>query len=155
MMPRVCPGYRREARQVITKTEGNGVGHGNKKMMLTAGGAGEDDPEELVKEEVHAPAEGRSVLGVEVRLVQRNQAKDPSPVAMQYGGTKNAVHGKLLWRAKEKDDAAGVPLEAVQAGDKRLPHNVCRKLVNMVGFHQGISQGLLLETPQKSHGQQK
>ena len=102
--------------------------------MLTAGSAREDNPEELVKEEVDAPTEGRAVLGVEARLDQRDQSKDAPPVATQYGGTEGAVHGKLLRRAEEEDDAAGVRLEAVQARDKRPPHNFCRKLVNMVGF---------------------
>ena len=61
-MPRLHPGYRLEARQVITKAEGHGGGHGNKKRMWATGGAGEDDPEELVREEADALAEGRAVL---------------------------------------------------------------------------------------------
>ena len=155
MMPRVCPGHGCEARQVVTQMEGHGGGHGNKKRVLTAGGAGEDDPEELAEEEADVPAEGCAVLGVEVRLVQRDQAKDPSPVATQYGSTDDAVHGELLRRAEEEDNAAGVPLEAVQAGDKRLPHDVRRKLINMMGFRQGISQGPLPETLQKIRDQRE
>ena len=123
--------------------------------MLKIRSAGEDNPEELVKEEADAPTEGRAVLSVEVRLIQRNQAKDPPPMATQYDGTEDAVRGELLWRAEEKDDTAGVPLEAVQAGDKRIPHNVHQKLVNVMGFHQGIGQGPLPEPLQKISRQRK
>ena len=107
--------------------------------MLSAGGAGECDPEKLIKEEADAAAEGRAVLGVEVRLVQGDKAKDPSSVAAQHGGAEDAVLEKLLWQTEEKDEAAGVGVEAVQAGDERVAHNVRRKLVNMVSLHQGIS----------------
>ena len=68
--------------------------------MLRAGGAGEDEPEELVEEEANALAEGRAVVGVEVRLVQRDRAKDPSSVVTQYGGTEDSVRGELLRRAE-------------------------------------------------------
>ena len=123
--------------------------------MLTAGSAGEDNPEELVKEEADAAAEGRAVLSVELGLIQCDQAKDHPLVATQYGGTEAAVHGELLQRVEEEDDAAGVCLEAVQAGDKRLPHDVRRKLINMMGFRQGIRQGPLPETLQKIRGQRE
>ena len=50
------------------------------------GGAGEDDPDKLIEEEADAAAEGRAVLGVEVCLVQGNEAKDP------------IVRGNAAWR---------------------------------------------------------
>ena len=79
MMPRLLPGDDRKARQVITKAESHGGGHGKNKRMLMIGSAGEDNQEELVKEEADAVAEGRVVLGAKMRLVQGNQAKDPCP----------------------------------------------------------------------------
>ena len=69
---------------------------GESQRMLTTGSEGEDNPEELVKEEADAAAEGRAVLSVEVGLIQCDQAKDLPPVATQYGGTEDAVHGELL-----------------------------------------------------------
>ena len=51
--------------------------------MVTTGSAGEDNPEELVKEEVDAAVEGRVVLNVEVGLIQCDKTKDPPTVVMQ------------------------------------------------------------------------
>ena len=100
--------------------------------MLTAGSAREDNPEELFKEEAGASAEGHTVVGVDMRLIQRDQSKDSSPVATNQGGAETAVHCELLHRSEEGDETAGVALETVQAGDERLPHDVRRELFNVV-----------------------
>ena len=93
----------------------------------------------MIEEEADAAAEGRAMLGVEVRLVQRDEAKEPSHVATQHGGAEDVILGKLLWQAEEEDEAAGDGVEGVQAGDKRVAHDVRRKLANMVSLHRGIS----------------
>ena len=100
--------------------------------MCAAGGAGKDDPEELVEEATDAAAESRAVLGKEMRLVQRDKAKDSSIMAAKHSGAEDVVLDELLRRAEEEDEAAGVPVDAVQAGDERLLHDSRRKLINMV-----------------------
>ena len=64
--------------------------------MLSAGGAGENDLEDLIGEDTDAGAEGHAVLCVEVQLVQRDKVKDPSPVQMQYASLEYVAGDEIL-----------------------------------------------------------
>ena len=85
-----------------------------------------------------AGAEGASVRGVEVCLVNYNKAKGATDVCSKKAARRSPFFCEILWRAQQKHDAGRVAANIVDARNERLLHRGGQEIVHMVRFDRAV-----------------